>query len=152
MTAQAHPDGPRLFTVEQANELVPTLQLEFGRLARLRGEVSALVEALGGADEAMAYLEERNPARPGLEAHVEHFRRLVGEINGVVQRVNELGCLVKDLEMGLVDFLSMRGDEAVFLCWQFGEPAVAHWHSVDEGFAGRKPLEDVVLHRPEFLN
>ncbi|HVP68225.1 MAG TPA: DUF2203 domain-containing protein [Anaeromyxobacteraceae bacterium] len=152
MAAQAHSDGPRLFTVEQANALVPTLQLEFGRLAHLRGEVSAVVEALGGPDEAMAYLEERNPAKQGLEAKVEQFRRLVSEINGVVQRVNDLGCLVKDLEMGLVDFLSMRGEEAVFLCWQFGEPAVAHWHPVDEGFAGRQPLEDVVAQRPEFLN
>jgi len=141
-----------MFTVEEANALVPTLQLEFGRLARLRGEISALVELLGGPDEAMALLEEGVSPTPGLESQVEHFRGLVGQINGVVERVNELGCLVKDLEMGLVDFFSMRDDEPIFLCWQFGEPFVAHWHSVDEGFAGRKPLEGVEVEPPEFLN
>jgi len=152
MAAEPPSDGPRIFTVEEANALVPTLQLEFGRLARLRGEVSAIVEALGGPDEAMALLEEGIPPRPGLEVQVEHFRKLVGHINGVVERVNDLGCLVKDLEMGLVDFFSTRDDEPIFLCWQFGEPFVAHWHPVDEGFAGRQPLEDVEAEPPKFLN
>jgi len=152
MSAQPPSDGPRVFTVEEANALVPALQLEFGRLARLRGEVSAMVEILGGAEEAMALLEEGAVPRRGFEAHVGRFRNLVGQINGVVERVNDLGCLVKDLEMGLVDFFSMRDDEPIFLCWQFGEPFVAHWHPVDEGYASRKPLEDVETEPPKFLN
>ncbi len=152
MAARLTSDGPRMFTVEEANELVPTLQLEFGRLVRLRAQASALVEALGGPDEAMALLEADADVGRGLAEQAAQFRVVVGEINGVVERVNELGCLVKDLDMGLVDFFSMRGDEPVFLCWQFGEPVVGHWHPVDEGFAGRQPLEEVEVEPPEFLN
>jgi hypothetical protein len=52
----------------------------------------------------------------------------------------ELGVVVKDAERGLVDFPSLRDGEVVELCWLDGEPAVAHWHHVGEGFAGRRPL------------
>jgi hypothetical protein len=48
--------------------------------------------------------------------------------------------LVKDLDTGLVDFPALHKGEEVLLCWQFGEDEVTHWHGVDEGFAGRKPL------------
>jgi hypothetical protein len=54
--------------------------------------------------------------------------------------LQELGLLVKDLDEGLVDFPALRGDEEVLLCWRLGEGEVAFWHSLDEGFAGRKPL------------
>jgi len=58
-----------------------------------------------------------------------------------VGRLDELGVLVKDLDSGLVDFPSVREGQEILLCWRLGEDAVEFWHGVDEGFAGRKPLE-----------
>jgi hypothetical protein len=69
------------------------------------------------------------------------LRALVLEMTGVVDRVIGLGCLVKDLDTGLVDFLALREGEPVFLCWQLGEPRITHWHTVEGGFAGRQPIE-----------
>jgi hypothetical protein len=66
--------------------------------------------------------------------------------------MNGLGCLVKDLDLGLVDFYAQLDGETVFLCWQFGEPAVTHFHGVEEGFAGRRPIEGVTYVPPEFMN
>jgi hypothetical protein len=63
-----------------------------------------------------------------------------------------MGCLVKDLERGLVDVYALEDDEPVFLCWQYGEPAVTHWHAVDEGFAGRKLIEGVEVRPPAWPN
>ncbi len=145
-------DGPRFFTVEEANALVPALQIEFGRIARVRSELAPLILAVGGADAAVALL--RNEAEPprGKEQQTERLRRLAAEITAAVERVNDLGCLVKDIEMGLVDFYGMRDDEPVFLCWQFGEPAVTHWHPLDEGYSARKPLEGVTVRPPAFQN
>jgi hypothetical protein len=57
-----------------------------------------------------------------------------------VEELQQLGLLVKDLDEGLVDFPSLRGDEEVLLCWRLGEDKVAFWHPADEGFAGRRPL------------
>jgi hypothetical protein len=146
-------EGPRFFTVEEANDLVSTLEIEFGRVARIRAELVPLVDSLGGPEVAAAILGEREDAAP--PGRVEDARRLVllaGEITAAVERVNELGCLVKDLEAGLVDFYALDDGEPVFLCWQFGEPGVAHWHAIDEGFAGRKPIDGVTVRPPAMPN
>jgi len=57
------------------------------------------------------------------------------------RRIEALGCVVKDLDRGLVDFPSRREDQTVFLCWRLGETSIRYWHGLKEGFAGRKPLE-----------
>jgi len=67
-----------MFTVEEANDLVPDLELAFGRLGRLRGEASVLVEALGGGERAMEVLNGGTP-NPGLEAHASRLAELVEE-------------------------------------------------------------------------
>ena len=145
-------EAPRLFTLEEANALVPTLQMEFGRVARLRADLAPLIESVGGAEAAVDILQKgKLPAR-GREADAERLRRVAGEITTAVERVNALGCLVKDLDLGLVDFFSMQGTEPVFLCWQFGEPAITHWHAIDEGFSSRRPIEGAEVELPEYPN
>ncbi len=145
-------EGPRFFTIDEANELVSSLEIEFGRIARARAELGPVIEALGGADASVAILHDGAEAPSGRERDAERLRRLATEITESVERVNDLGCLVKDLDRGLVDFYALQQGEPVFLCWQFGEPAVTHWHGVDEGYAGRKPLDGVAAHPPDFLN
>jgi hypothetical protein len=145
-------EGPRFFTVEEANDLVGTLQLEFGRLAQLRSEIAPLIEALGGPDASVAVLQENARPPRGRAREADRLRGLAGQITAAVERVNALGCLVKDLERGLVDFYWLREGEPVLLCWQFGEPAVTHWHRVEDGFAGRRPIEGVTWVPPAFPN
>jgi hypothetical protein len=101
---------------------------------------------------AVAILQDGAAAPAGREADALRLRRLAGEITAAVERINEMGCLVKDLEQGLVDFYSLMDDEPVFLCWQFGEPAVTHWHALDEGYGGRQPILGVTLKPPPFIN
>jgi len=145
-------EGPRFFTVEEANALVSTLQIEFGRIAQVRSLLGPLIQALGGPDDAVAVLQEDAPLPAGLEGQAAELRRLAAEITGAVERVNGLGCLVKDVEMGLVDFYALVEGEPAFLCWQFGEPAISHWHPLDEGYAARKPIEGADVPEPQFLN
>lgn len=144
--------GPRFFTVEEANALVTSLELEFGRVARVRAELGPLIDSMGGADVAVELLQEDGEAPPGREADTQRLRALAGEITAAVERVNELGCLVKDIDQGLVDFYALMDGEPVFLCWQFGEPAVSHWHGLETGFAGRQPIEGVTVRPPPFMN
>jgi hypothetical protein len=72
-------------------------------------------------------------ARPAARLMVEELEAVVGEIEGT-------GAVLKDVQLGLIDFPAEREGEEIYLCWQFGEPEVAFWHRVDEGFAGRQPL------------
>ena len=55
--------------------------------------------------------------------------------------MQQRGCVVKDLELGLIDFYSVRGDRLIFLCWQAGEEEVAYWHTLSGGFRQRRPIE-----------
>ena len=143
---------PRLFTVDEANALVPQLQLELAQVAKLRGELTVAIEALGGADAAVAVLHHDAPPPAGREAEAEELKSLAGRIQEIVGRIGSMGAVVKDLEAGLVDFYSVVDGEPVFLCWQLGEPAVAHWHRVDEGFAGRQPIEGIEYEPPAYPN
>ena len=57
-----------------------------------------------------------------------------------IEAVEQYGCLVKDLDTGLVDFPTLLQGQMVFLCWKLGEPAIRYWHGVEEGFRDRKPI------------
>jgi hypothetical protein len=129
----------RYFTPSEANEL----------LAEVRPLAESLVEHRQGmrlAAERRARLTARiagnggdlDPQEPGeLD---EQFQRESHAVTQAAERLERLGVLVKDLDTGLVDFPALHKGEEVLLCWQLGEDEVAHWHGVDEGFAGRKPL------------
>ncbi|HXV95365.1 MAG TPA: DUF2203 domain-containing protein [Gaiellaceae bacterium] len=131
----------RLFTPEEANAALPDVR----RLAqRMVDERRALV-ALGEELEAVQALIGGNggsldPGRVGeLQEAVAHA---AAGLAGVVDEIQELGVQVKDLDRGLVDFPARHPEsgDTVLLCWELGEPDVAHWHDLEEGFAGRKPL------------
>jgi hypothetical protein len=129
----------RYFTTSEANEL----------LAEVRPLAEALVQhhpRMRLAAERRARLTTRiagnggdlDPQEPGeLEEQFERESQAVARAADSLQR---LGVQVKDLDRGLVDFPALHHGEEVLLCWQVGEPEIAHWHGVDEGFAGRKPL------------
>jgi len=62
-------------------------------------------------------------------------------LRNAIESVQELGCVVKDLDIGLIDFPTLFRGEEVYLCWKLGEPVIAFWHGVDEGFRGRKAID-----------
>ena len=77
-------------------------------------------------------------------------RESVGEhLKSVLESIQESGCLVKDLEKGLVDFPTLFRGEEVYLCWKLDEPSIAFWHGVQEGFAGRKSIDQDFLDHHE---
>lgn len=132
----------RLFTLAEANECVPRLRVLIERLQRcalaLARERDAWSAAHGGGDVAPDVLLRERPAA----------RAAADELQGVMAAIEESGVQLKDLEIGLVDFAAEHDGRTVLLCWQYGEPEVAFWHGVDEGFAGRKPLAGVRTRPP----
>ena len=122
----------RYYTTEEANALLPTLRpivagmLEARqRIVEAQPELWPMLEKAvgnGGSKKAGAVL-----------ADFETIQKAVKTIEGY-------GLQLKDLNTGLIDFLSQRNGREVWLCWRFDEPSVAHWHDLDSGFAGRQPL------------
>jgi hypothetical protein len=99
-----------------------------------------MARRLGGPDAAVDLLERRREVQPGESEHAERLRELADDIGRTVARIHDLGCLVKDLEMGLVDFYGKHEGKTVFFCWQFGEAELVHFHALDAGFEGRQKL------------
>jgi hypothetical protein len=62
-----------------------------------------------------------------------------------IETVQSYGCLIKDLDIGLVDFPTLYRGQEVYLCWKLGEASIGHWHGIDEGFAGRKAIDQDFL-------
>jgi len=138
-----HSDMPvRLFTIEEANALVPRLDQIFLRLdpklARLR-ELKDLIEDAETyyGDGLMSASAREQEAYAGM---LQEQADLEGSVQGDIDEVRSLGCELKDLQRGLVDFPAPVSGEVAYLCWQRGEPHVGWWHTLEGGFAGRKPL------------
>ena len=70
---------------------------------------------------------------------------VAAKLREAIEQVQEIGCLIKDLEIGLVDFPTVYQGTEVYLCWKLGEAAIEYWHGVDEGYRGRKPIDQDFL-------
>jgi hypothetical protein len=129
---------PRLFTVNEANALLPTVRpLIEGILENIR--------RLKNKSETVIRHQQLDPAATDLMDRLQQddeIAQLVEEIKNGVEEIHNHGCICKGVEQGLIDFPCVLGTEVVFLCWQIGEPTVGHWHRVEDGFAGRRPLLD----------
>jgi hypothetical protein len=129
----------RYFTREEANELLPAVRVLAERMVAHRAALEQAQSRLAG------FLERISGNGGGLqpselaEAHAAVEHEAAG-IARCVEGIQELGGVVKDIGEGLVDFLAKREGEDVLLCWKLGEDEIAHWHGLEEGFAGRKPL------------
>jgi hypothetical protein len=122
----------RHYTVEDANRKLKLVGAIVQRVRDARhrladedfeSDFSTLAELTGGA-------------WPGSEHAAAALEVALG-----YDRLEELDVVVRDLDRGLVDFPSLLGGEEVYLCWVLGEPSVGHWHAVEGGFAGRRPLD-----------
>ncbi len=130
----------KLFSPERANALIPKLEPLIEELLTRRRELAIkLLEA----DPAMHRGGgARKPRLAGMRSSLPapRFAESKHEIGRLIYRIESLGCILKDIDLGLIDFPSMREDEPIYLCWKLGEQGVAHWHGVEEGFSARKPL------------
>lgn len=126
----------RLFTIEQANRMLPLVRRIVEDIvqdyARWREQVSVLEVVAAG---------RRGDSPPDEAEKVEQdTQRLAADIERYVGELRELGVEFKGFDEGLVDFPAELDGRTVFLCWRLGEDAVEHWHEVDAGFAGRRKL------------
>lgn len=145
-------DGQRIFTVEEANELIPRLEAAFDELEEERRELDEGIDRIKILDVLWGprLREPANPDRKEFLTERASVRQSLREIEAVVeQRILSLGVRFPagGLAHGLVDFPTTLDGRVVFLCWRRGEPRLQAWHEVDGGFAGRRDLTDEVAAR-----
>jgi hypothetical protein len=124
----------KIFTVEEANALLPTVRGILVRIQRCHRKIYK------HANEAKLASDASELGGGGIPQGILYATLLV-ELTGLISDLETLGVQIKDFDRGLVDFPSLREGRVVLLCWQIGEgDSVEWWHDVDAGFAGRTPL------------
>ena len=130
----------RLFTPDEANSALEEVRPAAERLVALRERMrelertqGELVTAIGGNGGGYA-ASDLNELRTELAG-------LADAVVACMERLEELGVQLKDLDTGLVDFPARRNGADILLCWRVGEEEVAWWHGLEDGFAGRKPID-----------
>lgn len=123
---------PKTFTLEEANAHVQQLEELLGEMQSVRDRITANAPALQA-------VIDRAPNNGGSRAAGEHLL-LLQRFNVAHKMLTEIGCELKDLDLGLVDFPSYRDGTLVYLCWKRGEPRIEYWHPIESGYSGRQPL------------
>ncbi len=134
-------EEPKIFTLTEAErtrrEVEPLLveamqsRKKVSDLERSLGETASRIMLLGGMLVPYAEMAQVRRERD----------QLAESIQKSLDHIHSTGCVVKDLDMGLLDFPSLVNNQEVFLCWRLGEDRIRYYHRLEEGFAGRKPLD-----------
>jgi hypothetical protein len=132
----------RRFTLEEAESLLPEIEgslrdaislkskfeLAEGELQSINRQVTMMGGMLIDRNEIQRHKQQRDQSAEGLKTAIE--------------KIQEFGCVIKDLDIGLIDFTTLFRGEEVYLCWKLGEAGISFWHGTHEGFAGRKPIDE----------
>ncbi len=145
---------PRYFTLSEAESLLPKVEAAMREALSLYATQQELdsklqeelqrISMLGGAMVNRAEISDLRDRRDTAGT----------ELNEAILTIHSFGCQIKDLTTGLLDFPTRYRGADVLLCWRFGEKGIRFWHGLEEGFRGRKPIDDDFLenHRGDHLN
>ncbi len=119
------------YQVAEANAQIAELTTLFERVLELRTQLKRLVPGEGGGRKQPA-VEDRHAVRALMET-----------LNDTTDEIAALGCVIKDVEIGLVDWPARHDGRDIWLCWRYGERTVEFWHDADAGYAGRRPVAEL---------
>jgi hypothetical protein len=142
---------PRYFTLTQARAALPVVGKSIREAVHARARYSQAEHAIQELTQRILMMGGLNVDTAGAEAWKTQFDVNAQTLKNAVEKVEEMGVLIKDLDIGLVDFPTLFRGEEVYLCWRMDEDDIDHWHGVNEGFAGRRPIDKNFLdnHRGE---
>ena len=132
----------RYFDRDEAEELLPLIAGVLSDAREQKQKMDGLDNELARAAAKIMILGGWIPPHRELAEKRVMRDEARDKIKEAIERIQDTGCVLKDLDEGLVDFPALREGREVYLCWKLGEERIGYWHGLDEGFAGRKPLED----------
>ena len=131
----------KYFTIEEAERLLPEIEKILSRTINLNKALELLesieIEVYDDCYDDLSKVTKAN----------KQFHKLSYEFYDNIEKLEEMGCLVKDLELGIIDFYCRFEGRDIFLCWKFGEKHIKFWHEIDAGYIGRKPIVDLARHK-----
>jgi hypothetical protein len=142
----------KTFTIDEAQSLLPLMEsllkraIEGKRAAQeIEGQIADLGRRIYLSGGMRVNVAEVGRQRTAMEDHLQRVRESIAEIDSI-------GVQVKDVETGLLDFPCRVDEQVVLLCWRMGETSIEHWHTVEDGFKGRKPVDERFRRRSNSSN
>ena len=135
----------RTFTFDEAQMLLPVLRSLLERAMKGKQELHDFEEEFANFSSRI-FLNGGTLVNVAAYAARKHERdRVLQRVKDTVAEIDSIGVQVKDLDVGLLDFPCEVEGEIILLCWKLGEDRIAHWHGLEEGFKGRKPIDDRII-------
>jgi hypothetical protein len=132
----------KVFTLEEAQAVLPVVEALLKRAMEARRSVMEI-------EQDLQLLSQRISLSGGMRVDVPAVKRqrtahdlFAEQVQELVTEIDSIGVEVKDLDSGLLDFPCKLEDKVVLLCWKQGEDRITHWHTMEDGFRGRKPIDE----------
>jgi len=133
------------FRIEQAEALLKEVEQAIRTAIELKHFYQEAESVLRQESERILLSGGASVDRPRLEAERSRRDTCARKLRDAIEAIHAFGCEVKDLDVGLIDFRSIYQDREVYLCWKLGEPRIEYWHGIEEGFRGRKRIDEEFL-------
>jgi hypothetical protein len=132
---------PRYFTLAEARAALPVVGRSIREAVQAKAHYAEAEKAIQDLVQRILIMGGINVDTVAAEAWKSQYDSNAQTLKDSMDRIEDLGVLVKDLDIGLVDFPTLFGGEEVYLCWRMDEDDIDHWHGVNEGFNGRRPID-----------
>ena len=136
---------PRFFTLDQARLALPGVERMIREAMTLKTACDDVETRLRDITRSIMMSGGRQIDREAVLQLKTRRETSLDSLKQIIEKVHETGCLIKDLDAGLLDFPTLYRGREVYLCWKAGEEGIAFWHGVDEGFRGRKAIDQDFL-------
>ena len=137
---------PKIFTMQETDRLLPQLNGSFARIFYLNERIKTISKDMQELMDIWSeqILEHDNPDNKFYFEKLRDREDAMHELQKLITDIHKSGCIIKDVNEGLVDFYCKRSDDLIFLCWKYGEEKIRFWHSLEGGFSGRRSVEELV--------
>lgn len=132
---------PRFFTLPQAEALLPKVEGLLRSVIEQKKQYEQADGELSGMSQRIALTGGMLVSRDQMARAKSKKESSVRALKSAMEQIQDLGCQLKDADIGLIDFPTLYRGKEVLLCWKLGERAIEFWHSVEDGFGGRRPID-----------
>jgi len=131
----------KYFTIEETELLLPKIEIILRKTLRLNKALDLL-----SSIEIEVYDDDYDNLKKVTKLN-KQFHKLSHEFYAHIEMLEDFGCVIKDIEIGIIDFYSRFEGRDIFLCWKLGEKTIKFWHEIDSGYEGRKPIFDLARNK-----
>jgi len=135
----------KTFTLDEAHNLLPVLSSLLKRSMDGKGVIEDVEKELQDLKHRILLSGGLLVDMPAVVRRRAERDKAFQNIKDTLAEIDAIGVQVKDLDIGLLDFPCVMGDEIILLCWKYGEEKIEFWHGMEEGFQGRKPIDERIL-------